>query len=264
MNKTNLDYCTIKASCKGVIISRRVNVGQTVVSSTGESSLFLFAKDLQRMQILAQVNEADIGRIHAGLPVTFTIDTYRGEVFKGMVEQVRLNAQEHAERGDLCRGGEHRQSARAGVPQRQGAALYHGECEVRGRTAPGRAGRAQRGVRWKPRTCPDGARMPGRNEGRMRRTTTTSKRMPPGANPWRGEPGPAPCGRAGGPTGASPTTRPARTRRKVCLRKTVQRRRNRPMPRSRRNSTTSMACSGSATASPSAPSRFASASATGR
>ena len=45
------------------------------------------------MQIWAQVNEADIGRIHAGLPVTFTIDTYRGEVFKGMVEQVRLNAQ---------------------------------------------------------------------------------------------------------------------------------------------------------------------------
>ncbi len=91
--KTNLDYCTIRAPCKGVIISRRVSVGQTVVSAMSASSLFLFAKDLRRMQIWAQVNEADIGRIHAGLPVTFTIDTYRGEVFKGMVEQVRLNAQ---------------------------------------------------------------------------------------------------------------------------------------------------------------------------
>ena len=90
---TNLKYCFIHAPCKGVIISRRVNIGQTVVSAMSASSLFLFAKDLRRMQIWAAVNEADIGRIRAGQAVTFTIDTYRGEVFKGTVNQIRLNAQ---------------------------------------------------------------------------------------------------------------------------------------------------------------------------
>ena len=93
MAKTNLDYCTIKSPVKGVIIDRRVNIGQTVVSSMSASSLFLIAKDLSRMQVWASVNEADIGRIHAGLPVHFTLATYPGETFEGKVTQVRLNAQ---------------------------------------------------------------------------------------------------------------------------------------------------------------------------
>ena len=91
--KTNLDYCTIRSPLKGVIIERRVNMGQTVVSAMSASSLFLLAKDLRRMQIWASVNEADIGRIHTGLPVHFTIATYPGETFEGEVTQVRLNAQ---------------------------------------------------------------------------------------------------------------------------------------------------------------------------
>ena len=72
--KQNLAYCTIRSPVSGVIIDRRVNIGQTVVSSLNAPSLFLIAKDLRKMQVWASVNEADIGRIHAGQTVTFTVD----------------------------------------------------------------------------------------------------------------------------------------------------------------------------------------------
>lgn len=88
----NLDYCTIRSPVKGVIVDRRVNIGQTVVSSLSAPSLFLIAKDLTRIQVWVSVNEADIGRIKPGQPVTFTVDAYPGEVFKGEVGKVRLNA----------------------------------------------------------------------------------------------------------------------------------------------------------------------------
>ncbi len=88
----NLDYCTIVSPVKGVIIDRRVNIGQTVVSSLSAPSLFLIAKDLNRLQVWVSVNEADIGYIHSGQPVTFTVDAQPGEVFPGEVGKVRLNA----------------------------------------------------------------------------------------------------------------------------------------------------------------------------
>ena len=88
----NLDYCTIRSPVKGVIIDRRVNIGQTVVSSLSASSMFLIATDLQHMQIWAQINEADISGIRRGQPVTFTVDTYPGETFPGKVSQIRYNA----------------------------------------------------------------------------------------------------------------------------------------------------------------------------
>jgi HlyD family secretion protein len=88
----NLDYCTIISPVQGVIIDRRVNIGQTVVSSLNAPSLFLIAKDLKKIQVWVSVNEADIGHIHPGQPVTFTVDAYPGEVFKGEVNKVRLNA----------------------------------------------------------------------------------------------------------------------------------------------------------------------------
>ncbi|MDP2045544.1 MAG: efflux RND transporter periplasmic adaptor subunit [Deltaproteobacteria bacterium] len=88
----NLSYCTIKSPVKGVIIDRRVNIGQTVVASLNAPSLCLLAKDLTRMQVWVSVNEADIGRIKPGQQVTFTADAYPGEVFVGEVGKVRLNA----------------------------------------------------------------------------------------------------------------------------------------------------------------------------
>lgn len=88
----NLGYCTIKSPVKGVIIDRRVNIGQTVVASLNAPSLFLIAKDLTRMQVWVAVNEADIGRLHPDQPVTFTVDAFPGETFKGSVNKIRLNA----------------------------------------------------------------------------------------------------------------------------------------------------------------------------
>jgi HlyD family secretion protein len=90
--KQNLTYCTIVSPVKGVIIDRRVNIGQTVVSSLNAPSLFLLAKDLKRMQVWVSVNEADIGNIRTGQSVRFTIDAYPGETFQGEVGKVRLNA----------------------------------------------------------------------------------------------------------------------------------------------------------------------------
>jgi HlyD family secretion protein len=90
--ETNLGYCTIKAPVKGVIVDRRVNIGQTVVASLNAPSLFLIAKDLKRLQVWASVNEADIGHIHPGQQVRFTVDAYQDEIFQGEVGQIRLNA----------------------------------------------------------------------------------------------------------------------------------------------------------------------------
>jgi len=89
----NLDYCTINSPVDGVVIDRRVNIGQTVVSTQSASSLFLIAKDLRQMQVWVAVNEADIGNIHVGQAVTFTCDAFGDRVFKGTVEKMRLNAQ---------------------------------------------------------------------------------------------------------------------------------------------------------------------------
>ena len=88
----NLSYCVIKSPVKGVIIDRRVNIGQTVVASLNAPSLFLIAKDLTRIQVWIAVNEADIGNIKPGQPVSFTVDAFPNRVFQGEVGKVRLNA----------------------------------------------------------------------------------------------------------------------------------------------------------------------------
>ncbi len=88
----NLGYCVISSPVDGVIIDRRVSIGQTVVSNMSASSIFLIAKDLKRMQVWVSVNEADIGSIKPGMPVEFTVDAFPNRVFKGEVFKIRLNA----------------------------------------------------------------------------------------------------------------------------------------------------------------------------
>jgi HlyD family secretion protein len=88
----NLGFCTINSPVSGVIIDRRVNIGQTVVSSLNAPSLFLIARDLTKMQIWVALNEADVGRIKLGGPATFTVDAFPGREFRGTVGKVRLNA----------------------------------------------------------------------------------------------------------------------------------------------------------------------------
>jgi HlyD family secretion protein len=88
----NLDYTTIRSPVNGTIIDRRVNIGQTVVAGLNAPSLFLLAKDLNHMQVLASVNEADIGAVKVGQKVTFKVDEHRNTTFTGTVSQSRLNA----------------------------------------------------------------------------------------------------------------------------------------------------------------------------
>lgn len=90
--RVNMDYTTIRSPVHGVVIDRRVNIGQTVVASLNAPSLFLLAKDLSRMEIWASVNETDIGAIEPGQPATFTVGAFPGEEFTGTVKQIRLNA----------------------------------------------------------------------------------------------------------------------------------------------------------------------------
>jgi HlyD family secretion protein len=88
----NLGYATIRSPVKGVILDRRVNIGQTVIASLNAPSLFLIAKDLTRMEIWASVNETDVGAIHVGQGVRFTVGAFPNEEFRGRVAQIRLNA----------------------------------------------------------------------------------------------------------------------------------------------------------------------------
>lgn len=90
--QVNLGYCTIKSPVRGVIIDRQVNIGQTVVSSMTATSLFLIAKDLKHIQVWISVNEADLGNISVGQPVTFTVDAFPNKIFHGVVHKIRLNA----------------------------------------------------------------------------------------------------------------------------------------------------------------------------
>ncbi|MBR7104166.1 MAG: efflux RND transporter periplasmic adaptor subunit [Lentisphaeria bacterium] len=88
----NLSYCVITSPVDGIIIDRRVSVGQTLVSSMSASSIFLIATDLRKMQVWVSVNEADIGSIKPGMKVIFTVDAYPDTEFTGVVHKIRLNA----------------------------------------------------------------------------------------------------------------------------------------------------------------------------
>lgn len=90
--KRNLSYATITSPIDGVVISRAVEEGQTVAAGFETPTLFTIAKDLADMQVIADVDEADIGQVKEGQSVTFTVDAYPDDVFNGKVQQVRLEA----------------------------------------------------------------------------------------------------------------------------------------------------------------------------
>jgi HlyD family secretion protein len=89
-SRVNLGHATIVAPIDGIVISRNVDVGQTVAASMQAPTLYVLARDLTRMQVNAKIDEADIGRIRDGQTVTFTVDAHAGEAFTGTVRQVRL------------------------------------------------------------------------------------------------------------------------------------------------------------------------------
>jgi len=87
--KLNLSYATIYSPVDGVVLSRAVDVGQTVAASLSAPTLFTIAEDLARMQIDTAVAEADVGRLTEGMKATFTVDAFPGKTFEGVVRQVR-------------------------------------------------------------------------------------------------------------------------------------------------------------------------------
>lgn len=89
--KINLNYAFINSPVSGVVISREVDIGQTVASSFSAPTLFKIAEDLTKMQIETSISEADIGSIKEGQNVEFTVDSYPSKVFDGVIKQIRLN-----------------------------------------------------------------------------------------------------------------------------------------------------------------------------
>jgi HlyD family secretion protein len=90
--KANLDYTTIKSPIDGTVIARSVDVGQTVAASLQAPTLFTIAQDLTKMQVYVSTDESDVGTIQAGQDVTFKVDAFPKDSFKGKVSAVRLNA----------------------------------------------------------------------------------------------------------------------------------------------------------------------------
>ena len=90
--QTNLDHSTIRSPIDGTVIARSVDVGQTVAASLQAPTLFTIAQDLTKMQVYVSTDESDVGTIHPGQDVTFKVDAFPKDSFKGKVSAVRLNA----------------------------------------------------------------------------------------------------------------------------------------------------------------------------
>jgi HlyD family secretion protein len=90
--KVDLDYCTIRSPIDGVVVTRNADEGQTVASGFAVPSLFIIATDIETLELSGQVDESDIGKLHPGQAVTFTVDAYPGRIFHGTMTHVRLYA----------------------------------------------------------------------------------------------------------------------------------------------------------------------------
>src|SRR5579864_8968777 len=90
--QTNLNYTVIRSPIDGTVVARNVDVGQTVAASLQAPTIFTIAQDLKKMQVYAKTDESDVGNIKVGKEVTFKVDAFPKDTFRGMVSQVRMNA----------------------------------------------------------------------------------------------------------------------------------------------------------------------------
>src|SRR5204862_8321251 len=90
--KSNFAYTTVTSPIDGVVISRSVDVGQTVAASLSAPTLFVIAGDLKQMEVHTSVAESDVGQLTEGMKVTFTVDAFPEKTFAGTVRQVRNEA----------------------------------------------------------------------------------------------------------------------------------------------------------------------------
>lgn len=91
--EVNLSHTTITSPIDGIVVSRDVNVGQTVAASLSAPTLFTIANDLTKMQVIANIDQADMGLVEQAKGATFTVDAFPGKEFKGSIQQMRLNPQ---------------------------------------------------------------------------------------------------------------------------------------------------------------------------
>jgi HlyD family secretion protein len=90
--QTNLNYTVIRSPIDGTVVARNVDVGQTVAASLQAPTIFTIAQDLTKMQVYAKTDESDVGNIKLGKEVTFKVDAFPKDTFRGVVSQVRMNA----------------------------------------------------------------------------------------------------------------------------------------------------------------------------
>ncbi|MGB7844002.1 MAG: efflux RND transporter periplasmic adaptor subunit [Candidatus Acidiferrum sp.] len=90
--QTNLDYTVIRSPIDGTVVARNVDVGQTVAASLQAPTIFTIAQDLKKMWVYAKTDESDVGNIKIGKPVSFKVDAFPKDTFRGVVSQVRMNA----------------------------------------------------------------------------------------------------------------------------------------------------------------------------
>ncbi|MGZ4834037.1 MAG: efflux RND transporter periplasmic adaptor subunit [Terriglobales bacterium] len=90
--QTNLDHTIIRSPIDGTVVARNIDVGQTVAASLQAPTLFNIAQDLTKMQVYAATDESDVGQIKVGQPITFKVDAFPKDTFRGVVSQIRMNA----------------------------------------------------------------------------------------------------------------------------------------------------------------------------
>ena len=186
-NQVNLDHTVIAAPIDGIVTQRSVDVGQTVAASMQAPTLFVIAADLTKMQVNANIDEADVGRIRPGQHVTFHVDAYPTETFDGTVVAGSPAAGRRAERDDLRHG--HRRAE----PGAEAEAGNDREREGRDREAHERVARAERRAAFPPhargvrRAQSAGARSAVRGGcARPRRPARAGGRPADAAEPGRG------------------------------------------------------------------------------
>jgi len=92
VSQTNLNYTVIRSPIDGTVVARNVDVGQTVAASLQAPTIFTIAQDLKKMWVYAKTDESDVGNIKVGKPVSFKVDAFPKDTFRGVVNQVRMNA----------------------------------------------------------------------------------------------------------------------------------------------------------------------------
>jgi len=97
--QVNLEHAIIRSPIDGIVVSREVDVGETVAASVQTPVLFMLAGDLMHMQLHATIDETDVGEVHAGDKATFSVDAYPNTIFHGVVRQVRLQPLDEAQAG---------------------------------------------------------------------------------------------------------------------------------------------------------------------